>query len=331
MRIKRLFVLLMLPVTSVLVLILHVQYKYGGSQMIAVGLRTSLAAPRTDISFTPLSWTEVNGVEKLVLFVGHAGLISAMMDAHPNIIIGYEYHVLQECMQGRHVQSKASLFNGLYESSYNSSRRGKRSKQNTEKGYDLHINTRWPGAFKQLRMIGDKDVSLLSISFGTRPIRGMSCLRLLRDEVKIPIVVFHVVQNPFDIIATNIAGSVSVQEMRPQHKKLKVNESEIMRHARALYKRAAASMEAMKVMETMFGLTLLEIRAESLSKRPREIIMKVCIVLGIPCPYGYVEACIEKISWNNPKSRHFIEWKDDVVKTIIDMMRHFPFYSSYKL
>ena len=300
--------------------------------MTAMG-RATKAAPRTEISYAPLSWAEVDGVEKLVLFVGHASVISAMMDAHPNIIIGQEYHVLQECMQqGNQIQSsKASIFNGLYANSYNSSKHGQRRKQDAEQGYDLHINTRWQGAFKHLRVIGDKDDGLLSISFGTRPIRGMSCLRLLREAVKIPILVFHVVQNPFDTIAMNVVETVEAQEMQPQHKKLSVSKSELMIHAGTLYKRARASMEVMKTLETLIGFTLVEMHTDHLLKRPREIIMKICIALGVPCPYGYIEACVEKVSKNIPKVRQSIEWEDDVVETIIDMMRNFPFYSSYTL
>jgi len=50
----------------------------------------------------PLSESEVDGVEKFVLFIGHSksghSIISAMMDAHPNIVIAIEYHVLQACV-----------------------------------------------------------------------------------------------------------------------------------------------------------------------------------------------------------------------------------------
>ena len=69
------------------------------------------------------------------------------MDAHPNIVIANEYHVLDVCVleMPSKMQFKVALFNGLYENSYNSSKQG-RSEGNAWKdprGYNLHVNTPW--------------------------------------------------------------------------------------------------------------------------------------------------------------------------------------------
>jgi len=57
---------------------------------------------RSKASFEPLSQSEVDGVEKFVSFIGYGrsghSFIGAIMDAHPNVVIGHEYHVLQKCL-----------------------------------------------------------------------------------------------------------------------------------------------------------------------------------------------------------------------------------------
>ena len=57
---------------------------------------------RSKTRLEPLPQSEVDGVETFVSFIGFGrsghSFIGAVLDAHPNIVIGHEFHVLQECL-----------------------------------------------------------------------------------------------------------------------------------------------------------------------------------------------------------------------------------------
>ena len=289
--------------------------------------------------FIPLTKSEVNGVEKFVLFIGHGrsghSIIGAMVDAHPNAVIAHEYRVLRPCVisEDLQIQSKAELFSALYKNSYNNSKYGWRSDRDTKKGYNLHLQSRWQGSFRQLRVIGDKGAGMLSRMFANNFTKATECFDLLKETIKIPIVMFHVIRNPFDMIATFLADTYqvpNVREMLLDGKKLTLKPAAIMRVARAVFRKAEASLTAMNS-DTMKNLVVVRIHIERFTKYPQEHIKKICETLGIPCPDWYIEVCHEKVYKNISKSREIIEWDDDVVDKILEMMKKFPFFSGYTL
>lgn len=64
-----------------------------------------------------LSPSEIDGVKKLVMFIGNGrsgtSIIGSMMNAHPNVVIRYEYQLFRKWLRNPHM-SKAQLFNDLY-------------------------------------------------------------------------------------------------------------------------------------------------------------------------------------------------------------------------
>ena len=286
----------------------------------------------------PLSESEVDGVEKFVLFIGHTrsghSIISAMMDAHPNIVIANEYHVLRACVleTPSKMQSKVALFNGLYKNSYYSSKHGRSegNKWKDPRGYNLHVNTPWQGSFSQLRVIGDKDDAL----FTKYPLKTTMCFNMLKERINIPIVILHVVRNPFDMIATILAlkhGVPNTRQKLLEGVKLRLTREEIMKVAtRAVFLKAEAFIQAI-TSEVMQDLVVVEIHSENFIKHPREHIHKICEALNVPCSVEYVEACSEKAFRNISKSRQIIEWDDNVVESILKRTKTYPFFSAYTL
>ena len=295
------------------------------------------AAGSSGASYTHLSQSDVDRVEKFVLFIGHGrsghSIIGAMIDAHPNAVIAHEYRVLRPCVlkEDIQIQSKAALFNGLYGNSYNNSKYGWRSDRGTKKGYNLHIQSRWVGSFSQLKVIGDKGAGMLSRMFESNFTRTTACFNLLKETIKIPIVIFHVIRNPFDMIATFLADMhqvPNVREMLLEGKKLTLKPAFIMRAAWAVFRKAEASLKAINS-DAMKDLVVVEIHIGRFTKYPREHITKICEALSIPCPARYIEACYEKVYKNISKSREIIEWDDNVVNKILETMKKFPFFSGY--
>ena len=275
-----------------------------------------------------------------MLFIGHTrsghSIIGAMMDAHSNIVIAHEYHVLRACVLETPPkwQSEVALFNDLYEDSYNSSKHG-RSEGNELKnprGYNLHVNTPWQGSFSQLRVIGDKDGGDLSGLFARHSLKTTMCFNMLKETINIPIVILHVVRNPFDMIATTLALKHGVRNPRQKlldGEKLRLTRKEIMKVAKSVFRKAEPfnNMQAI----TSEEMVIVEIHSENFIKHPREHINKICEALNVPCSVEYVEACSEKAFRNISKSRQIIEWDDNVVEGILNRMKSYPFFSAYTL
>ena len=154
-----------------------------------------------------LSNSEVEGVEKFVLFIGHGrsghSIIGSLMDAHPNIIISHQFMILSKWMEGTHM-NKVELFNDLYHSSQESVMNGWRSTSTKfhKKGYTLDLPSQWQGCFTKLKVIGDKSGSGSAKSFSGDMASGIKALWQFQSMVNVPIMFIQVIRNPFDAIAT---------------------------------------------------------------------------------------------------------------------------------
>ena len=288
-------------------------------------------------AFVPLSRRDVEGVEKFVLFVGNGrsghSIIGAILDAHPNVIMAHEYRVLESCVQGsstQQIQSKRDLFNNLYRNSYRSVQTGWRSPLPTSKGYNLHIESKWQGAFSQLKVIGDKGAGKLSDTLIESFNKTVACFRLLKEKIQIPIVLFHVVRNPFDMLATYLAirRKFSVHEMVSKGTKLNVTRHQIIPPARVISRREKSLTEWFNS-EKMKDIKIVHIRSEEFINDPRRYVEEMCRALDVPCPPDYVRACDEKIYKKVSASSEIINCKKEVVEEVRGLFKQIPSFSGY--
>ena len=283
-----------------------------------------------------LSQSEVDGVEKLVLFIGYPrsghSIIGSMMDAHPNIVIAHEYRVLEECAllnRPSLLQDKGVLFSKLYNNSYNNAIQmsGWRSERDIGKGYNLRIPTSWQGTFRQLKIIGDKSGGYLSATFSRRFNESKACFEMLRDVVGVPIVMFHVVRNPFDMIATGalhrFAHEDDMRAMRQSGNQVLLEPQKLRYYIKMIFWFAET---VLKVSEFAH---VIDIHSEDFIRHPQEVIKHICTVLEVPCPADYVTACHEKVFRNISRSRDNVVWERDVVQYVEWRMKRFPFFSQY--
>ena len=295
----------------------------------------STTASSTTVS---LSQSEVNSVNRLVLFIGYPrsahSIIGSMMDAHPNVVIAHEHRLLEECIIYNRVSSllnKAAIFNQLYSNSYSNARdrSGQRSEEkDSGKGYSLYIPHTWQGTFRKLEVIGDKSGGYLSAQFSRHFNKSKICLLLLQEVVEVPVVMIHVVRNPFDMIATGAlyryAHESDIRRLQLTGKRVKLEPQKLNYYTRLIFWFAETIMKVSKFVEVV------TIHSEDLVQHPQAVILQYCEVLGVLCPENYVEACSERVFSHISRSRDQVVWEQEVVQYIERRMKLIPFFSKYQ-
>ena len=119
-----------------------------------------------------------------------------MMDAHSR------FSLLQDVAAQPEIRSKENLFNALCTNSILDATSGWRTAQEDRKGYTLHMEQSWQGRFRKLKVIGDKSGSSMIKYYMDDLEEAQRSYREIADTVKVPVRVFHVVRNPYDMIAT---------------------------------------------------------------------------------------------------------------------------------
>ena len=267
---------------------------------------------------------------------GHCGhsIIGAILDAHPNMIMAHQDYLLKPCfLRGSstpHFQSKRDLFNNLYMNSYHAVQTGWRSTLPTKKGYNLHIESQWQGTFSELKVIGNKRGEKLPRALIENVNKTVACFRLLKEKIQIPIVLFHVVRNPFDMLATTFTNGrgLSVHEMISKGRKLNVARNEIISVASVIARTEKSTMEWINSKE-MKNTEVVHIRSEEFINDPRRHVKEMCRALDVPCPPYYVRACDEKIYKKVSPSRKTINWTKDVIEEVREIFKQIPSFSGY--
>ena len=279
--------------------------------------------------FVPLSQSTVEGVENFVFFVGYKrsgnSMIGSVMDSHPNMIIAHEYFVFRKCKLalrgGSNVfTNKSSLFDKLYKKSYYSAKCGWRSDKNTKKGYNFNFNSTWQSAFSQLKVIGDKAGGSVSREMQHN---GEICLHQMIASLHLTIIAIHVVRNPYDMIATEIAHLNDKRKNSTFRKKRNFSAVMQMTVARNIF------MLANSVVKVKTHVPVVEMHIEDFIQDPSRIIMKLCHSLGVDCPQEYVDRVTAKAYKNVSRSRDLISWSPSSLTFIDQQMTKYPFFEGY--
>ena len=283
--------------------------------------------------FVPLSQDAINGVQKFVLFVGYPGsghsIIGSMMDAHPNMIVSHEFTVLKRIISPK---NKAALFNAIYKDSYMDVMKGWRNPENTKKGYNLGTGGMWQAKFSDLKVIGDKSGGVTTRFYYQQPSDFDKAYHKLQNVVGVPLVVVHVVRNPYDIAATDTLYAVSHQsngvkletasEANPYN-----NPNALMKNTNLLAKRAKAIVEMIE----KYSMNVLEIHNSEFVLDPVATLQKICLHLELECPEDYLQECEEKQKdfRHVSKTRHSVVWTPEALAKVKELTLDYPFFQRY--
>ena len=133
----------------------------------------------------------MNEVKYFVLFVGHSrsgsSITGALLDAHPNAMIGHEFHVFKNMQLHPDVyHNKDAIFTALALSSQLSAKHW--SSTPPQRRHNMYVKGLWMGQFEgNLSVIGDKGAMSMTTLYGADKSLFLKLLRRLQTITGVPI------------------------------------------------------------------------------------------------------------------------------------------------
>lgn len=244
-------------------------------------------------------------------FVGHGRsggtLVGALLNAHPSIVMSNELNALRRLRTGL---TGDQLYRVIYLVSHRQVLRGSRGGG----GYSYAVTGQWQGRHKELHVIGDRKAGATAYEVLSNP----RSLEILERKIKLEKKFFHVVRNPFDVIATTYQKTLKEQgESADEH---------LSREIRNFFARC----RAVQLIEQKFGnKALLHVHHERLITDPFGELNRICRFLGVEADPDYLKACAGILNKSPNQSRKLLTWTDENAGHIKMAMKDFPWLASY--
>ncbi|PSO99051.1 MAG: sulfotransferase family protein [Cyanobacteria bacterium SW_6_48_11] len=244
-------------------------------------------------------------VDKYCMFIGYPrsghSLVGSLLDAHPNIIIAHELNALNFVDMGFNQQQ-------IYYLILKNSR--KFATQGREwSGYSYEVHHQWQGKFRDLKVIGDKKGGDSTSKLRYKP----ELLNVLQNKIDVPAKFIHVIRNPYDNISTMYTRS------NKKDKKLADSINQYFGFCDTI---------AQLKQEINQG-DMIDIRHEEIISNPKFWLNEICKFLGIDAGDNYLDDCANIIYQSPNKSRHKVQWNDELIETVKNKMNQYDFLSGY--
>ena len=279
--------------------------------------------------FVPLPQSVIDGVKYFVYFVGraHSGhsIVGSILDGHPHMIVAHEAKLFLKMQDNlARFTSKASLFNELWENSYNSSHshggvRSSSAHTVGNKGYSLQVKGLHQGTYvSHVDVIGDKNGGHTGALLHHDPLEWDKIINKLISLVNIPFKVIYVIRNPYDNIASGRlynSKSYQMSSVRRSNETFDIGgdkalAGQIDRHF-AVHK---AIMDA----KEQYNMDLLEVHVKDLVEDAHASITKLCNFLGVSCSDTYIQGCSDTLFKTESKTRYKVNWTEDLISKVED-------------
>lgn len=299
-----------------------------------------------------ITLANIQNVKKFVFFIGYPrsghSIVASLLDAHPHIILAHEFSLfdwLPKQMDNLKLNTKQMLFDALSHNSYLEAIHGERSGHYNNKGYTLNTASYWHGRCERyLQVIGDKKAGATSNVYLDSPEAFNKSYYSLLKLVDMPLHIFHVVRNPYDLISTSLLYETArlknngiesgdnayyVTEVKKNFKttgrKLK-KYSELRERIDVIFKLADAVMG----IKNMTGASnVLEIHNCDLIKNAGIAVREMCNFLDIKCPLDYIMTCVNKVFRTVSKSRDMVVWPEGLKAIVEKRKQNYPFFRRY--
>lgn len=252
-------------------------------------------------------------IKKFVMFLGYPrsghSIIAALLDAHPDIVIGMEWGVLSHIKLGyKRLQ--------VYSSIIRNSKLFRKRRGNIWTGYSYKIDGLWQGDYNDLKIIGDKLGGQTTLALKEHP----ELLKKLQDTVKVPVVFIHVIRNPFDTITTMALRSLE---------KNKTNHIPTGMDLLPFINGYFGRVETVSGLKGNADIKMFDIYHEDFIENPRKILSDLLKFLEVEIFEGYFEKCCAIVYQEPHKSRFSIEWPQELIKFVQDYINRYTFLNRY--
>ncbi|XP_058964773.2 uncharacterized protein [Pocillopora verrucosa] len=277
-----------------------------------------------------------DGVETFVMFIGYPrsrhSLVAAILDAHPEIIIANEYHVLrtweEKFRSSKEVErsfKKYQLFYDLHELSVRDATFGLRANNSLlDFMYSYQVPGLWQGRyFKGIKVIGDKKGG--GTANALRNKNRWSVLYEIQEVLQIPIKFIHVIRNPFDNIATIMLHATESRDVVKEDGVM-VNMTEELDLAIKSYFSLAAANQRIR---ERYGNAVIDIQGHNTVLKPRETLQRLCDHLGVTCSEDYFEKCSSILFGVPSVTRDKVVWTKEQKEQVTKQIKNFSFLKEY--
>ena len=246
-------------------------------------------------------------LETYCMFIGYSrsghSLIGFLLDAHPNMIIAHELHVLKYIDAGF---NEGQIYHLLLERSQAKADRWQAKAKVGGGPHRFSVPHQWQGRFHTLRVIGDKQGGGSTRYLSRYP----DLLQRLRETINLKIKFIHVVRNPYDNIKTMAARkNLGLEDSTNQYFFLCETIAEI--------KKQIAPGD------------LFEMRHESFIDNPQVILRELCHFLGQDALDDYLKDCASIVYKSPHRSRHDTQWDHTLIDIVRERMDEFAFLKGY--
>ena len=249
-------------------------------------------------------------VKAYCMFIGYQrsghSLIGALLDAHPNIIMGMEVDVLDLVERG--YSRNQILYCILDKSIYFT-----KVLNNVWTDYSYAVPESHQGKFTKILVMGDKKGGKSTLRLGA----NQNLLPLLEGKLGCPVKILHIIRNPYDNIAT------MVKRHLPDGKKF---DRHLMEEKIDLYFKKA-DINAMLCENK--NLKILDIYHEEFLNDPAGELKKMIRFLDLDASNDYLDRCAGIVYQNPHLSRVEMQWPSDLKESIQNKLQQYSFLKHY--
>lgn len=236
---------------------------------------------------------------------GHS-YIGALLDAHPNAAIGMEVDALNLVNLG---YTRNQLFFCLA----NNARIFTKVLKNVWTGYSYAVPGGSQGVFSDLQVIGDKKGGKSTLRLGDNP----QLFTKLCSLTKIPVKIIHVIRNPYDNISTMC--------LRYMEKGVPFNQAILQKKIDLYFKKVEINNNLRKNK----NYSVIDIYHEQFIENPQKELAGIINFIGLENTNNYIEKCAATTYKSANKSRHKIDWPDELKKLVKDKIEQYSFLKHY--
>jgi hypothetical protein len=253
---------------------------------------------------------QYRSIKVFCMFIGYQrsghSFIGALLDAHPNAMMGMEVDALNLVKLG---YKRNQIFYCLIRNSEIFTKKLK----NIWTGYSYAVEGLYQGRFTDLRLIGDKKGGKSTLQLG----EDFSLFMKLKAIIGIPVKVLHVMRNPLDNITTMIIRNLPEK---------KIPDKEDFLDKIDLYFKKA---EINKKLKESGEMEILDVYHEDFINEPIKELKRILQFVGLDPFPDYINLCSRKVYKEPHITRNQLNWSEDLLDEVKNRAIKYPFLKKY--